>query len=103
MRWGKDGTSSKEKVRAARIDRTQNRVVKAFRQAGCEVLLLHRVGQGCPDAAITKHRNKIIFVEIKDIGKRDELTGQQIKFHALWPVYIVTTPEEAIELVNKVL
>lgn len=89
-------------MRSARIDRTQNRIVKAFRQAGCEVLLLHRVGQGCPDLLIGRY-NRLVLCEVKSVGKRDELTDQQIKFHALWPVYIITTPEEAIELVNKVL
>ncbi len=50
--------------RAAAVDANQRSIVEALRKAGCSVLLLHRVGQGCPDVLAGKD-NRNVLIEIK--------------------------------------
>lgn len=87
--------------RAARRDRNHPEIVKALRDAGCKVLDLGAVGNGCPDLLV-KRGGRIGFLEIKD-GKQPPsargLTLDQVDFHRQWgdSVVVVTSVGEALE------
>ena len=79
-------------MRARRVDANHARIVKAFRQMGCNVLDLSRVGQGCPDLLIAKHGINVL-VEIKDGSKPPsarKLTPDEQQFHADWKGRVAT-------------
>ena len=88
--------------RAARTDTNQTAIVSALRRAGCNVLSLAAVGGGCPDLLV--HRAGWIYLlEIKDGRKsasRRQLTPHQKRFHADWPVALVTDEREALTVVG---
>lgn len=67
--------------RAARVDKNQPEIVKAFREAGCSVVHLHQVGDGCPDIAVGRN-NKTVLVEIKDGNSK--LTADEQMFALTW-------------------
>lgn len=50
--------------RAARRDENQGEIEQAFRQAGCSVLDLSRVGGGCPDLLVAR-AGVSVLVEVK--------------------------------------
>lgn len=89
--------------RAAKADRNQAEIVAALRKAGFSVLLLHRVGQGCPDLLVGVQTNDYsrgdvnLLIEIKMPG--EVLTGDEPEWHAAWKgqLAIVTSVEEALE------
>lgn len=89
---------------AAKTDANQARIVRDLRQAGCDVLSLAAVGQGCPDLLV--HRaGQLCLLEIKrdDLppsAGRNRRTPQQMKFHQQWPVQVVCTSEEALAAVG---
>ncbi len=90
--------------RAAKIDANHAEIVGAFRKFGCSVLLLHHVGNGCPDICVGKNR-KTVLVEIKDGSKPPsarELTKDERKFHDEWKgsVFVVGSLSDVIALVN---
>lgn len=85
--------------RAAKVDANQAQIVSALRAAGCSVLLLHRVGEGCPDTLVAYH-GRMCLMEIKDGSKPPsarKLTKAQEKFHAEWngPIAVVKDIKEA--------
>ena len=84
--------------RAAKVDTTQKPIVDLLRAYGCKVLHLHRVGHGCPDRAVY-HGKTWTFLEVKSPGGK--LTPAQENWHAHFDgaAFIVTTPEEAVNLV----
>ena len=92
---------------AARVDANQTIIVDALRRAGCSVLVLSRVGRGCPDllvgvASLTNGLNgRNILLEVKTL--KGELTPDEERFLNSWlgPVEIVTTPELALEAVRN--
>lgn len=63
--------------RAARTDENQREIVEYFRKVGCSVVLLHQVGEGCPDILVG-YGDAIVLVEIKT--KTGKLTEQQKRF-----------------------
>ena len=87
-----------------KTDDNQKRIVSALRQAGCSVLSLAAVGEGCPDLLV--HRagtGRLHLLEIKDGSKapsRRRLTPAQVAFHAKWPVTIVNDEDEALVAVG---
>jgi hypothetical protein len=93
--------------RAAKVDRNQAEIVRALREAGCGVLDLSKVGNGCPDllvhAPIYPWRQYLL--EVKD-GKKPpserKLTKAQEKFHSEWKgwVHVVKSPREAFEAIG---
>lgn len=83
--------------RAAKVDKSQAAIVKALRQAGCQVESLAAVGRGVPDL-IASRASKLWLLECKT-GNGD-LTPAQRKWHALFPVTVVRTPEEALRAVG---
>lgn len=88
--------------RAARVDTNQTAIVHALRRAGCRVLSLAAIGHGVPDLLACR-ANVLTMIEIKDGKKsasRRQLTEPQIKFHAEWPVRVVTSELEALAAVG---
>lgn len=86
--------------RAAKVDVNHSAIVKAFRDLGCSVLDLSRMGQGCPDLLIGKHqRNRL--VEVKR-DKKAKLTDAQLEFFGAWKghVSVVTSPDDAARVVG---
>jgi hypothetical protein len=53
--------------RAAKVDANHADIVKALRAAGCGVLDLSKVGNGCPDLLV--HAGVTVLMEIKDGSK----------------------------------
>ena len=84
---------------AAKVDANQAEIVDALRQAGASVLVLSRVGQGCPDLAVG-FRGKTFFMEIKTV--RGALTPAEDEFMYKWRGHyaIVRTPEEALRAIG---
>ena len=89
---------------AARVDASQPMIVAALRKIGCSVLLLHRVGRGCPDLLVWvpysgRSSSRYLLIEIKepDKGPNDE----QREFMSSWPgeIHIVHNVPEALEAV----
>ena len=69
-------------VRRSRVDKNQSSVVKALRDAGCSVQLLHAVGEGCPDLLVG-YRGVSVPVEVKN-GRKARLTPQQVAWTESW-------------------
>jgi Holliday junction resolvase len=91
-------------MRARRTDSNHQQTVKAFRDLGCTVLDLSRVGQGCPDLLVGKHGDNIL-VEIKDGAKcasRTKLTADECGFHQTWKgrVAIVKNLDDVLDVVK---
>lgn len=81
---------------ACRVDANQPAIVDALRKAGCLVLPLNRMGNGCPDLLVC-WAGVFTLLEVKT--PTGQLTKEQRAFHALWAesrIAIVTTPESAI-------
>jgi hypothetical protein len=86
--------------RSAKVDSNQSEIVAALRKAGAHVQSLAAIGKGCPDLLVS-HRGRWHAMEIKDPAKPPsarKLTEDQVAWHreAQGPVWVVTTPEEAI-------
>lgn len=86
--------------RAAKVDHTQQAIVDALRAAGCKVQSLAAVHAGVPDLLV-RLPWALYLLEVKNpAGRGTALTPDQVKFHAEWPVTVVTTPEEALRAVG---
>jgi Holliday junction resolvase len=86
---------------AKKVDKNQKDVIKALRDYGADVFLLHMVGKGIPDALIA-YNDQTILMEIKD-GADKKLTTDQIKLFANWqggPLYRVNSVQEAIDVLK---
>lgn len=87
--------------RAAKRDRNHPEIVKTLRDAGCRVLDLGSVGNGCPDLLV-RRGGMMLFLEVKD-GKKPPsaraLTLDQVRFHREWQdaVKVVTSVDEALD------
>lgn len=90
--------------RAAKKDRNHPEIVKALRDAGCRVLDLGAVGNGCPDLLV-RRGGRLVFLEVKD-GKKPPsaraLTMDQVRFHREWEdsVSVVTSVDEALDVMR---
>ena len=86
---------------AKKVDKNQASVVKALRDYGADVFLLHMVGGGIPDLMIC-FNDQTILIEVKD-GEDKKLTPQQITLFAGWkggPLHRVNSCEEAINVLK---
>lgn len=93
--------------RAARTDANHAEIVAALRSAGCWVMDLSAVGNGCPDLLVhgPVFPWSLALLEIKDGSKppsRRALTPEQIKFHAGCnaPLFVVNNVAEALAAVG---
>jgi len=91
-----------------KVDDNHSGVVSALRQAGCAVISLASVGQGCPDLLVSRNGSQggiNVLMEVKDGSKspsKRKLTDDQRKFFATWkgPCFVVKSVEEALLAVN---
>ena len=84
-----------------KVDKNQKDVVKALRDYGADVFLLHTVGGGIPDLMVC-YEEQTILMEVKD-GEDKKLTPQQIVLFANWrggPLHRVNSVQEAIEVLK---
>jgi hypothetical protein len=85
-----------------KVDKNQKDVVKALRDYGAQVHLLHTVGGGIPDLLVC-YADQTILMEVKD-GEDKKLTPQQITLFANWiggPLYRVNSVQEAVEVLKS--
>ena len=88
---------------AAKVDRNQTEIVKAFRDAGATVMFLHVLGKGVPDICVG-WRGQNFLIEIKDgtlFPSERRLTIQEQAFHDSWAgqVCVATCIDDAVEKV----
>ena len=86
---------------AKKVDKNQALVVKALRDYGADVFLLHMVGGGIPDLMVC-YEEQTILLEVKD-GADKKLTPMQITLFAGWkggPLHRVNCVQEAIEVLK---
>jgi Holliday junction resolvase len=84
-----------------KVDKNQKDVVKALRDYGADVFLLHTVGGGIPDLMVC-YNDETILIEVKD-GADKKLTPQQIVLFAGWkggPLHRVNSVQEAVEVLK---
>jgi Holliday junction resolvase len=92
------------RVTKARTDRNQTEIVNSLRKAGCSVLSLTAVGDGCPDLLVGFNGVNYLF-EVKD-GKKTpskrKLTKQQLKFFGTWrgSRHVVYSVNDALSILN---
>jgi len=72
----------------AKVDIEQAAIVSALRHLGFSVLLLHRVGHGCPDLLVAGWvsegaRTDNILIELKT--RNAKLTPDEVTFFEEWP------------------
>lgn len=89
-------------ARANRVDGNQKLIVELLRRLGASVLLLSRVGDGCPDILVG-YNGMNALVEIKDGSKSpsgQKLTLRESQFHEMWlgHICVVRHEGEALEL-----
>ncbi len=83
---------------ARRTDANHRQIVDALRDVGWQVIDLHRVGNGCPDLICWHYaRQALRLVEVKD-GKGELTEGQQRLIDEKWPICIVRTVDDAVNL-----
>ena len=90
-------------MRAKRVDKNQPQIVKALRDRGVSVFLLHTVGKGCPDL-LCGINNTTFLVEIK-ADEKATFTRDQIEFMAMWkgsPVHRISSEEEVVALLENI-
>ncbi len=84
-----------------RVDKNHGIVVEALEKAGAQVQSLASVGEGCPDL-MAWYRGRVVLLEVK--GPKGKLTADQAAFIKKgWPVWVVTTPDEAIAALQVML
>lgn len=95
--------------RAAKVDANHAEIVDVLRSAGCCVLSLHAVGNGCPDLLASRpfYPHELKLLEVKDGAKPPsarKLTPDQEAFHAKWkgPIYVVKSVDEALDVMGIV-
>ena len=87
---------------AKKVDKNQKDVVKALRDNGADVYLLHMVGSGIPDLLVA-YQGHTILIEVKD-GPDKTFTKDQLTFIAGWKggdLFRVNNEQEAIDLLKS--
>ena len=85
----------------AKVDANQAEIVNMLRDIGASVLVLSRVGQGCPDLAVG-FRGVTYFLEVKtDKGK---LTPAEQEFFDSWEgrAAVVRSPDDALKAIGAI-
>lgn len=74
-------------------------IVRALRQMGCSVCLLHQVGGGCPDLLVGR-QGRNYLLEVKSPKGRMEKTQEE--WHAAWKgsAHVVRSVDEAFKAVG---
>ena len=86
---------------AAKIDTTQPDIVAGLRAMGATVLLLHRVGGGCPDLLVAWHFQNVL-IEVKSPGGR--LNEAERRFFDDWrgPAIVAYSLDDAVTQLDRV-
>jgi Holliday junction resolvase len=87
---------------AKKVDKNQKDVVKALRDNGADVYLLHMVGSGIPDLLVA-YQGHTILIEVKD-GPDKSFTKDQLAFIASWQggdLFRVNSEQDAIDLLKS--
>ena len=87
---------------AKKVDKNQGDVVKALRDNGADVYLLHMVGKGIPDLLVA-YEGHTILIEVKD-GADKSFTKDQLTFIAGWKggdLFRVNNAQEAVNLLKS--
>ena len=85
----------------AKVDANQAAIVGVLRDIGATVLILSRVGQGCPDLAVG-FRGVAYFLEVK--SKSGKLTPAEREFFEIWKehVTLVRSPDDALRAIGAI-
>ena len=88
-----------------RTDGNHAAVVEALRAIGASVLDIHDIGHGAPDL-IVGFRAMNLLIEVKDDRQppsHRRLTPDEQQFFDDWrgPIYVVYSPADAIDVVNR--
>jgi hypothetical protein len=81
--------------RAAKVDLNHGLIVDTLRACGWLVMSLARLGNGAPDLLVTR-QGSWHLIEVK--GRKGKLTPMQETFHGVWPVTILRSVDDALEL-----
>lgn len=82
--------------RAAKVDATQQAIVKALRDAGAYVYVI-----GLPVDLLTCYRGRWAVLECKSVGSRPRADrAAQTAFVERYRVPVVRTPEEALDAIG---
>lgn len=84
----------------AKVDSNQVDTVRDLRKAGCHVLHLHQLGNGCADTLVMYH-GTLLLVEIKSKGGR--MTPDEQKFYDEWQdcMIVAYSAEEVLETFGR--
>jgi hypothetical protein len=86
---------------AKKVDANQAEIVSVLRDTGASVLVLSRVGQGCPDLAVG-FRGFTYFLEVK--SENGKLTPAEKSFFDSWKgrAAIVRSPDDALRAIGAI-
>ena len=84
---------------AKRTDGNHAEIRDAMRAAGAEVEDLSGSGRGMPDTLVWTAHTGLMLVEIK--MPKGTLTPPQVRFHARFPVHIVRTVDDALQIIKN--
>ena len=88
--------------RAAKVDSNQREIIKALKDIGASVQLLHQVGGGCPDVMVG-YRGVTTLLEVKNPAGLNKVSESQKSWQNEWcggPVWVVRSAGEAIDAVT---
>lgn len=89
--------------RAAKVDDSQPRIVRAMRAVGATVISLAGLGDKAPDLLVGFRHQTYLF-EVKTPGREmhhRQHAIEQAEWRAKWPggpVHVVSTPEQALRI-----
>lgn len=84
-----------------RVDNNHAEIVQAFRKAGWSVLSLAPIGDGCADLLVAHPaESDLLLIEVKT--KAGKLTPDQLKFQQAFPVKVVRSVEDVIDVIEGV-
>lgn len=84
--------------RGGKPDASQGEIVQALRKAGYRVAIISAVGGGVPDLLALRRDGTVALLEVKVKGGR--VRESQERFAAEWPVAIVRSAEEALQVME---
>lgn len=89
--------------RAAKVDLNQSQIVEELRGIpGVSVALTHTLGRGYPDIVVGWRGLNFLF-EIKQPGREDDLTEDEVRFHREWAgqVSVVSSSSEIWDIMVR--
>ena len=90
----------KHKSWAKKVDANQKEIIDALRRIGCEVETISGC-KGMPDLLVSLG-SRLYLLEIKNKEGENKVSDDQVKFHKRFPVSIVRTTQEALNVATKI-